>query len=57
MSSKQVITGFLLFTIVTVGIFLVVHQLLDVNEGISVVVAFIGGIIAEILYRKKNKEN
>ncbi|MCT8140415.1 hypothetical protein H1D32_23585 [Anaerobacillus sp. CMMVII] len=53
MKTKQIVIGLAIFTIVTIILFLLARQLFSVSEPVSVVLAIAGGLVAEILYRKK----
>lgn len=53
MVAKHVLIGLILFSIVTVSIFLILNRLFDLSETISVVIAIILGLVVETFYRKK----
>ncbi|GAE35425.1 hypothetical protein [Halalkalibacter akibai] len=53
MKSKQAVVGILIFAIVTIIAYIFLQGLLDLSEGISVIIALILGGAAEILYRRK----
>jgi hypothetical protein len=53
MGTKQVVIGVAIFTIVTIVLFFLFSQVLKINEVISVSISIVGGLGAEILYRKK----
>jgi hypothetical protein len=53
MGTKQVVIGVAIFTIVTIVLFFLFSQVLKVSELVSVSVSIVGGLGAEILYRKK----
>lgn len=54
MGAKQNLIGVALFISVTVGLFLLLSYVIQLNEAVIVILAIAGGFGAEILYRKKN---
>ncbi|WNF35761.1 hypothetical protein RJD24_15050 [Bacillaceae bacterium IKA-2] len=53
MGAKQVIIGLVIFIFVTVASFMVLNQVLQLSDVISVMFAIVIGLGAELLYRKK----
>ncbi|WP_169824108.1 hypothetical protein [Anaerobacillus alkalidiazotrophicus] len=53
MGPKQIIIGLLVFIIITVVTFFLLNLILQLPEGVSVIIAIVVGLLAEVLYRKK----
>lgn len=53
MGAKQVVIGLLIFIFVTISLFLCFYYIFTLNEPVSVLIAVIGGLGAEIVYRRK----
>ncbi|QOY34152.1 hypothetical protein AWH56_015595 [Anaerobacillus isosaccharinicus] len=57
MGVNQIVIGLAIFIVVIVVVFLMFSQLFQLNEVISVIIAFASGLGAEILYRKKARSS
>lgn len=57
MGANQIVIGLAIFIVVIVVVFLIFSQLLQLNEVISVIIAFASGLGAEIVYRKKARSS
>jgi hypothetical protein len=55
MGAKQIVVGVALFISVTIGLFLFLSYVFQLNEAVNVILAIVGGFGAEIVYRKKNQ--
>ena len=53
MATKQTLIGLMIFSFVTIVLFLMLNRLFHLSEAVSVIIAIALGLGAETLYRKK----
>ncbi|WP_157076786.1 hypothetical protein [Halalkalibacter krulwichiae] len=57
MQTKQAVIGILIFAIVTILSYSLLYAILNIGEGLSVIIALVLGGVVEFAYRKRTKNN
>ncbi|ARK31498.1 hypothetical protein BkAM31D_17545 [Halalkalibacter krulwichiae] len=55
--TKQAVIGILIFAIVTILSYSLLYAILNIGEGLSVIIALVLGGVVEFAYRKRTKNN